>query len=204
MTITKIALASTNQGKIKEFQEIFAPLAIEVIPQQELMVGEIDEPFNTFIENSLHKARHCAKITGLPTLADDSGLCVNGLAGAPGVFSARYAGSPKSDQNNINKLLQEMQDVSDRSAYFYCLLTLLRSADDPQPIFADGVFAGEIAHHAQGSNGHGYDPIFYLSEYQATVAQLDAQLKNKISHRGLAIQNLLEQLKRFNMLSNVP
>lgn len=193
--MNKIVLASNNQGKLKEFRQIFAQYNIEIIPQSELNVSEIDEPYHTFIENSLHKARHCSKQTGLPALADDSGLCVNALNGAPGVFSARYAGEPKSELRNIEKLLNTLENNSNRKAYFYCSLVFVRSENDPQPIIADGIFKGEIAHTSQGTNGHGYDPIFWLPEYNKTVAQLDAEIKNKISHRGLAIDDLLKKFK---------
>lgn len=196
----QIVLASNNQGKITEFREIFNTFGIEVIPQQQLNVPEIDEPFITFVENSLHKARHCSKITGLPALADDSGLCVTSLSGAPGIYSARYAGVPKSDLNNINKLLTELQNIENRHAYFYCSLVFVRSAEDPQPLIAEGIFHGEINHSPQGSNGHGYDPVFWLPEYQKTVAELDSIVKNKISHRGLALQDLIQQLKSFSLI----
>lgn len=196
----QIVLASNNQGKITEFREIFNTFGIEVIPQQQLNVPEIDEPFITFVENSLHKARHCAKVTGLPALADDSGLCVTSLSGAPGIYSARYAGVPKSDLNNINKLLTELQNIENRHAYFYCSLVFVRSAEDPQPLIAEGIFHGEINHSPQGSNGHGYDPVFWLPEYQKTVAELDSIVKNKISHRGLALQDLIQQLKSFSLI----
>lgn len=196
----QIVLASNNQGKITEFREIFNTFGIEVIPQQQLNVPEIDEPFITFVENSLHKARHCAKVTGLPALADDSGLCVTSLSGAPGIYSARYAGVPKSDLNNINKLLAELQNIENRHAYFYCSLVFVRSAEDPQPLIAEGIFHGEINHSPQGSNGHGYDPVFWLPEYKKTVAELDSIVKNKISHRGLALQDLIQQLKSFSLI----
>lgn len=190
----KIVIASANSGKIKEFQQIFAQYNIEVIPQASLNVSEIEEPFTTFIENSLHKARHCARVTGLPALADDSGLCVTALGGAPGIYSARYAGEPKSDQANINKLLHEMYDVQQRDAYFYCSLVFVRSDEDPQPIIAEGIFSGSIATHPKGHNGHGYDPIFYVTEYNATAAELEPNVKNKISHRGKALNELSSKL----------
>lgn len=190
----KIVIASANSGKIKEFQQIFAQYNIEVIPQASLNVSEIEEPFTTFIENSLHKARHCARVTGLPALADDSGLCVTALGGAPGIYSARYAGEPKSDQANINKLLHEMYDVQQRDAYFYCSLVFVRSGEDPQPIIAEGIFSGSIATHPKGHNGHGYDPIFYVTEYSATAAELEPNVKNKISHRGKALNELSSKL----------
>lgn len=193
-------IASNNQGKIKEFNQIFAKLGIKIISQSELNVPEVDEPFTTFVENSLHKARHCAKHTGLPALADDSGLCVTSLNGAPGIYSARYAGEPKSDQANIDKLLATLANEQQRSAYFYCSLVFVRNENDPQPLIAEGIFNGEIAMQQSGNNGHGYDPIFYVPEYNATVAELNEELKNKISHRGLAINQLLTKLKTANLL----
>lgn len=196
----KIVLASNNQGKIKEFREIFAKYNIEIIPQSELNVPEPEEPFETFVENSLLKARHCAKYTGLPALADDSGLCVNSLGGAPGVFSARYAGSPKSDQNNINKILENIKNQDDKSAYFYCSLVFVRHDKDPQPVIADGVFNGKIIAEQKGTNGHGYDPIFLVEEYQQTAAELPPETKNKISHRGLAIEELIKKLKALYLI----
>lgn len=196
----QIVLASNNKGKIKEFQEIFNQFNIKIIPQEELNVPEIDEPYSTFIENSLHKARHCSKFTNLPAIADDSGLCVNSLAGAPGIYSARYSGEPKSEQRNIDKLLLNLNEVTDRSAFFYCSLVLIRNYNDPQPIVADGTFSGKISHQQKGHNGHGYDPIFFVPEYNCTVAELDNSLKNKISHRGLAIQELIGKLLKLNLI----
>lgn len=196
----QIVLASNNQGKIKEFQEIFTPFGIEIIPQAQLNVPEVDEPYHTFIENSLHKARHCAQHTGLAALADDSGLCVNALGGEPGVFSARYAGAPKSDLRNIEKLLTTLHDTTERSAYFYCSLVFVRTATDPQPIIADGILNGEIGHECKGANGHGYDPIFYVPSYQQTAAEMTSELKNSISHRGVAIQELIKKLSTNKLI----
>lgn len=196
----KIVLASNNAGKIREFQQIFATLNIEIVSQASLNVPEIDEPFTTFVENSLHKARHCAKFTGLPALADDSGICVNALGGQPGIYSARYAGEPKSDQANLDKLLNVMSTEIQREAYFYCSLVFVRSDNDPQPIIAEGIFNGEIAKEAKGNNGHGYDPIFFVPEYNASVAELDEELKNKISHRGIAIAELITKLTNAKLI----
>ncbi len=191
----QIVLASNNQGKIKEFRDIFTTLDIEIITQAEFNVPEIDEPYFTFVENSLHKARHCSKYTGLPSLADDSGICVNSLKGAPGVFSARYAGEPKSDLRNNQKLVTDLVGITDRKAYFYCVLVLVRSHDDPEPIIADGKIHGEIIDTPQGSNGFGYNPIFYIPSLDKTVAQLNDDIKNEISHRRLATNNLINKLK---------
>lgn len=190
----QLVLASNNQGKIKEFSSIFADIGIEIIPQAKLNVPEIDEPYSTFIENALHKARHCSKITKLPTLADDSGLCVNALMGQPGVFSARYAGIPKNDLNNNLKLVKELEPYTDKSAFYYCILIMLRSFDDPQPIIADGSLHGKIVDKAQGRGGFGYDPHFYLPKLGMTVAGLSHDTKNQISHRAQAIKNLLSKL----------
>ena len=197
MTLKKLVLASNNQGKIREFEEIFAKINIELIPQSEFNVPEVDEPYATFVENALHKARHCTKYTGLPALADDSGLCVNALNGAPGVFSARYAGEPKNDLNNNSKLVEELKQFTDKSAYFYCLLIVVRSFDDPQPIIADGVVHGQIIDTPRGSNGFGYNPIFHIPALGKTMAEISSETKNQISHRALAIKDLLLKLDNY-------
>jgi len=190
----KLVLASNNPGKIREFKDLFAGIGIELIPQAEFNVPEIDEPYFTFIENALHKARHCSKYTGLPALADDSGICVNALNGGPGVFSARYAGVPKSDLNNNLKLVKELKPFTNKSAYFYCLLIVVRSHSDPQPIVADGIIKGEIIDTPRGSNGFGYNPIFYIPELGQTMAEISSDTKNQISHRAIAIKNLMAKL----------
>jgi XTP/dITP diphosphohydrolase len=195
--IRKLVLASNNQGKIREFEEIFASINIELIPQSKFNVPEVDEPYSTYVENALHKARHCSKYTGLPTLADDSGLCVNALNGAPGVFSARYAGITRSDLNNNLKLIDELKLLTDKSAYFYCLLIVLRSFDDPQPIIADGIVRGEIIDTPRGVNGFGYNPIFYIPEIGKTMAEISSETKHQISHRAIAIQNLIPKLDHY-------
>lgn len=191
----QIVLASNNQGKIKEFRDIFKALDIELIPQSELNIPEIDEPYFTFVENSLHKARHCSRLSRLPSLADDSGICVSSLNGAPGVFSARYAGEPKSDLRNNQKLVADLAGILDRRAYFYCVLVLVKSHDDPEPIIADGKIHGEIIDTPRGTGGFGYNPIFYIPSQDKTVAELDDEIKNKISHRRLATNNLINKLK---------
>lgn len=190
----KIVLASHNTGKIKEFEYIFSQLNIEIIPQQHFNVPEIDEPFGTFIENALHKARHCSKFTKLPSLADDSGICINSLNGAPGVYSARYAGTPSNTLLNNQKLVQELNKFSDKSGYFYCVLVLVRHYDDPQPIFADGHLNGEIISTPRGNNGFGYNPHFYLPQYQKTIAEITTELRNQISHRAIALRELIKKL----------
>ncbi|MFZ6800394.1 RdgB/HAM1 family non-canonical purine NTP pyrophosphatase [Undibacterium sp. Di24W] len=191
----KIVLASNNAGKLKEFREILAPLEIELIAQASLNIPDAAEPFFTFVENALTKARHAARMSGLPAIADDSGICVNALGGAPGVYSARYAGEPKSDQRNNQKLVDALQGAEDRSAYYYCVLVYVRSEHDPQPVIADGRWSGQIIDLARGSEGFGYDPYFYLPEFQRTVAELNAEQKNALSHRAQALQELLKKLR---------
>ena len=173
---------------------MLAPLGIEVVPQTQFGVTDAEEPFFTFVENALTKARHAARQTGLPALADDSGLCVNALGGAPGVLSARYAGEPKSDQRNNQKLVQALADVADKSAYYYCVCVLVRHADDPQPIIVDGSWFGEISSAPRGEFGFGYDPHFWLPHLGKTAAELQPAEKNKLSHRGKAMRLLLEKL----------
>jgi len=190
----KIVLASNNQGKLKEFRQILAPLDMSLHAQSEFNVPEADEPFHSFVENALTKARHASRITGLPALADDSGICVNALGGAPGVLSARFAGEPKSDLRNNQKLVAELENQTDKSAYYYCVLVLVRSADDPQPVIADGMWKGEIIAEPRGENGFGYDPHFLIPALQKTVAELDSAEKNQMSHRGQALRALVEKL----------
>ncbi len=191
----KLVIASNNPGKLREFQFLLQPLGIEVLTQGELGIAEAEEPHNTFIENALAKARHVSRLSGLPALADDSGICVAALNGAPGVLSARYAGdNPKSDQRNNEKLLHDMQGATDRRAHYYCVLTLLRHADDPQPLIAEGEWHGEIALQANGHDGFGYDPLFWLPELAKTSAQLGREQKQALSHRGKAMRVLLDRL----------
>ena len=191
----KLVLASNNPGKLREFQFLLQPLGIEVLTQAQLGINEAEEPHPTFIENALAKARHASRLSGLPALADDSGICVSALDGAPGVLSARYAGEPKSDQRNNEKLLREIQGAADRRAHYYCVLVLLRHADDPQPLIAEGEWHGEIALQPSGDSGFGYDPLFWLAEFGKTSAQLEREQKHAISHRGKALRVLLEKLK---------
>ena len=190
----KIVLASNNQGKLREFSQILAPLNISLHAQSEFNVPEADEPFLTFVENALAKARHAARLTGLPALADDSGLCVNALLGEPGVHSARYAGEPKSDSRNNQELIFKLESQQDRSAYYYCVLVYVRSEFDPQPIIADGSWMGEIISEPRGENGFGYDPHFWIPSMGKTAAELPSELKNSLSHRGQALRCLLEKL----------
>jgi XTP/dITP diphosphohydrolase len=191
----RLILASNNAGKLKEFAQLLAPIGFELHPQGEFNVPEAEEPFGTFVENALQKARHAARLTGLPALADDSGVCVNALGGAPGVYSARYAGEPKSDARNNEKLVRDLASHDDRSAYYYCVLVYVRHADDPQPVIADGVWRGQIIDTPRGENGFGYDPYFLIPALGKTTAELAPAEKNAISHRGQALRALVEKLK---------
>ncbi|BBB60540.1 non-canonical purine NTP pyrophosphatase [Undibacterium sp. KW1] len=191
----KIVLASNNQGKLIEFYQILSPLGIDLRAQSEFDVPEAEEPYPSFVENALTKARHASRLTGLPALADDSGICVNALQGAPGVLSARFAGEPKSDVRNNQKLIADLAGMADKSAYYYCVLVFVRSEFDPQPVIADGVWTGEIIADARGENGFGYDPHFFIPSLNKTVAELAAAEKNQLSHRGQALRALVEKLK---------
>ncbi len=194
--MNKLVIASNNPGKLREFERMLAPLGIEVLTQAQLGISEAEEPHCTFVENALAKARHVSRESGLPALADDSGICVDALGGAPGVFSARYAGdNPKSDRRNNDKLLQDMQGVADRRAHYYCVLVLVRHADDPQPIIAEGEWQGEIAQEERGDGGFGYDPMFWLPELGRMSAELSHDEKAQLSHRAKSLKVLLEKLK---------
>lgn len=191
----KVVLASNNAGKLKEFFEILAPLGIELYPQSAFHIPDAEEPYPSFLENALTKARHASKLSGLPALADDSGLCVNALGGAPGVLSARFAGEPKSDLRNNQRLIQELSAHSNRSAFYYCVLVFVLSENDPRPVIADGILRGEIIEKGRGTGGFGYDPHFFLPELNKTAAEISSEEKNKISHRGKALRSLLEKLR---------
>jgi XTP/dITP diphosphohydrolase len=192
----KLVIASNNPGKLREFQFLLQPLGIEVLTQAQLGISEAEEPHVTFVENALAKARHVSLLSGLPALADDSGICVTALGGAPGVLSARYSGdNPKSDERNNQKLLQALHGVADRRAHYYCVLVLLHHADDPQPLIVDGEWHGEIAHEERGDGGFGYDPLFWLPELGKMSSELTRDEKHAISHRGKALRVLLEKLK---------
>ena len=191
----RLILASNNAGKLKEFAQLLAPIGFELHPQGEFDVPEAEEPFHTFVENALAKARHAARLTGLPALADDSGVCVNALGGAPGVYSARFAGEPKSDARNNAKLVADLAQHGDKSAYYYCVLVYVRHADDPQPIIADGRWNGEIIDMPRGANGFGYDPHFLIPALGKTTAELEPSVKNAHSHRGQALRALVEKLR---------
>jgi XTP/dITP diphosphohydrolase len=193
----KIVLASNNTGKLREFAQLFLPLGIELLPQSAFGVSEAEEPHVTFVENALAKARHCAQATGLPSLADDSGLCVAALNGAPGVYSARFAGEPKSDARNNEKLLASLAQETDRRAHYVCVLALCRSANDPQPLIAEGEWHGEILAKPHGTGGFGYDPLFFVPSHGCSSAELDADEKNRISHRAIATRALLILLQRL-------
>lgn len=191
----RLILASNNAGKLKEFAELLGPIGFELHPQGEFGVPEAEEPFGTFVENALTKARHASRMTGLPALADDSGVCVNALGGAPGVHSARFAGEPKSDERNNRKLVGDLSGLADKSAYYYCVLVYVRHPDDPQPVIADGFWHGEIIASPRGANGFGYDPHFLIPSLGKTTAELAPQEKNALSHRGQALRALVAKLK---------
>lgn len=194
--MNKLVIASNNPGKLREFERMLAPLGIEVVTQSQLGISEAEEPHCTFVENALAKARHVSRASGLPALADDSGICVEALGGAPGVQSARYAGdNPKSDRRNNDKLMQDMLGIADRRAHYYCVLVLVRHADDPQPVIAEGEWHGEIGHEERGDGGFGYDPMFWLPQFGKMAAELSHDEKAQISHRAKALKVLLEKLK---------
>ena len=195
----KLVVASNNAGKLREFGEMLAPLGWETVAQRTLGVTECEEPHRTFVENALEKARHAARITGLPALADDSGICVRALGGAPGVFSARYAQNspdePKDDRRNNEKLVAELERHHDKRAHYVCVLVFVRHADDPQPIIAEGEWHGEIVATPRGVGGFGYDPHFLVPELGQTAAELSPAEKNHRSHRGQALARLIERLR---------
>ena len=194
----KIVLASNNAGKLAELQQLFAPLGVELVRQSELGVGEAEEPYRTFVENALAKARHAARESGLPALADDAGLCVDAFGGLPGVDTAYYAtqfGYDKSDANNVRALLEQMQHIDNRRAAMVSTLVALRSADDPEPLIAVGRVVGEIARAPRGEGGFGFDPVMIIPELGKTFAELPAEIKNRISHRGRASQNMLALIR---------
>ncbi len=190
-----IVLASNNAGKLKEFGQLLEQVDFDVRPQGEFGVPVAEEPYLTFVENALTKARHASRLTGLPALADDSGVCVNALGGAPGVLSARYAGEPKSDAENNCKLVADLLPYADKSAYYYCVLVFVRHVDDPQPVIADGRWNGVIIDTPCGEDGLGYDPYFLLPEQNKTAAEFSAVEKNALSHRGQALRALVEKLR---------
>ena len=190
----QLVLASNNAKKLKELGALLDPLGIQLIPQGQLNIPEAEEPFLTFVENALAKARHASRLSGLPALADDSGLCVRALGGAPGVLSARYAGEPRSDARNNAHLLEALANQNNRAAHFVSVLVLVRHADDPQPIIAEGNWHGEILTEARGEDGFGYDPLFWVPAAGKSAAEMPPQEKNACSHRAIAMQKLLTQL----------
>lgn len=189
-----LVIASNNPGKLAEFSRLLGPLGYRVRTQSELGISEAEEPHPTFIENALAKARHASRASGLPALADDSGICVPALGGAPGVQSARYAGEPKSDDANNAKLVQALSSHTDKSAYYYCVLVFVRHAEDPQPVIAEGRWQGELIAQPRGEGGFGYDPHFLLPTLGKTAAELSAEQKNQLSHRGQALRALMAKL----------
>jgi len=193
-TVGKLVLASGNPGKIREIARLLTPLGLEIVPQDAFGVAPAEEPHPTFVENALAKARHAAAATGLPALADDSGICVAALGGAPGVHSARYAGPAASDADNNARLLDQMSAISDRRAHYYCVIVMLRHPSDPQPIITEGEWHGEILRSPRGTRGFGYDPLFLDRHTGLTGAELAVSRKNLISHRGKAMRKLLRAM----------
>jgi|SRR5699024_2933728 len=194
--MSRIVLASGNRGKLTEFERLFADSGLSFVAQGELGVDDAEETGTTFVENALLKARHAARATGLPALADDSGLCVAAIGGAPGLYSARYAGTHGDHAANNTKLLRELDGVSDdkRDAFFICVLVLLRHADDPAPLIAEGRWPGRVLQTPQGEHGFGYDPLFLPEGHEQSAAELDATLKNRLSHRGQALATLRRKM----------
>ena len=193
--MNRIVIATQNPGKLREFATLLQPFDFEAVPQDAFGVSEAEEPHATFVENALAKARHAAQATGLPALADDSGLCVLALNGAPGIYSARYAGEPKSDQRNNDKLIEELKGHAERRAFYYSALVLVMRPDDPHPLIAEGEWCGEVIDAPRGTGGFGYDPYFYLPEFGLTAAEIAPDIKNRVSHRGKALQALAEKLR---------
>lgn len=194
----KMVLASNNQGKLRELQAMLAPLGLELVKQGDLGIPEAEEPHRTFVENALAKARHAARLSGLPALADDAGLCVDAVGGLPGVDTAYYAtqfGYAKGDDNNVTALLEQMQHVDNRRAAMVSTLVALRSADDPEPLIAVGRVSGEIARERRGSNGFGFDPVMVIPEFGQTFAELPTEVKNAHSHRGRAAKAMVELIR---------
>ncbi len=191
----KLILASNNAGKVREFRELLAPLNFEIIPQGELGIAAAEEPHHTFVENALAKARHASAASGLPALADDSGICAHALDGEPGVHSARYAGIESDNMANNQKLIAALQGKVDRGAHYVCALVMVQSANDPEPLIVQTRWYGQIIDEAKGNHGFGYDPHFYLPELGSTAAELEPSEKNLMSHRGQALRELIAQLQ---------
>lgn len=195
MLMQKLVLASNNPGKLREFQALLAPFHYEVLSQGELAIPAAEEPYLTFVENALAKARHASAASGLPALADDSGICAHALNGEPGIYSARYAGANSNDVANNQKLLKALENMTDRSAHYVCALVMVNNANDPEPLIVQTRWYGQIIDEAKGSNGFGYDPYFFLPELGCTAAQLESSEKNLVSHRGQALRELIAQLQ---------
>ena len=202
--IGKLVLASSNPGKLREFRQMLGSLGVEIVLQSELGISDADEPHPTFVENALAKARHASRCSGLPAFADDSGICVDALDGAPGVRSARYADAPApgraggrddQDQRNNRKLVAELARATSRRAHYCCVIVLVRHADDPEPLVAEGRWHGEVIAEPRGANGFGYDPYFLLPSLGRTAAELSPDEKNAVSHRGQALAQLVSQLR---------
>ena len=200
--LDRLVLASSNPGKLREIESVLAPMGIEILPQTGLGIQDAEEPFRTFLENALTKARHAARQSRLPALADDSGICVNALGGEPGVHSARYAAvagaalsRDEQDRRNNLKLIAELRGHEDRRAHYYCVIVMVRHADDPQPLIAEGSWNGRIILEPRGENGFGYDPYFLLPDLNLTAAEIDPAQKNLVSHRGKALRRLMARLK---------
>ena len=200
--LDRLVLASSNPGKLREIESVLAPMGIEILPQTGLGIQDAEEPFRTFLENALTKARHAARQSRLPALADDSGICVNALGGEPGVHSARYAAvagaalsRDEQDRRNNLKLIAELRGHEDRRAHYYCVIVMVRHADDPQPLIAEGSWNGRIILEPRGENGFGYDPYFLLPDLNLAAAEIDPAQKNLVSHRGKALRRLMARLK---------
>ncbi|MFM9972631.1 MAG: RdgB/HAM1 family non-canonical purine NTP pyrophosphatase [Burkholderiales bacterium] len=198
----KLVLASGNPGKLREIEAVLTPMGIEVTPQSSLGIAEAEEPYRTFIENALTKARNASRLARLPALADDSGICVHALGGEPGVLSARYAAiagevleRDEQDRRNNLKLIQALREHDDRRAHYYCVIVLVRHAEDPEPVFAEGSWSGKIIFEPRGENGFGYDPYFLLPDLNKTAAEIAPEQKNLVSHRGKALRRLMARLK---------
>jgi XTP/dITP diphosphohydrolase len=200
--IDKLVLASSNPGKLREIEAMLSPLGISVVTQSSLGIDDAEEPFRTFVENALAKARHASRRARLPALADDSGICAHALGGEPGVHSARYAAIagealPRDEQDRRNnlKLIEALRDQRDKSAHYYCVIVLVRHADDPEPLIAEGSWSGRIVSEPRGENGFGYDPYFLLPDLKLTAAEIAPEQKNLVSHRGKALRRLMARLK---------
>ena len=206
--LARVVLASGNAGKLRELRALLAPTGVALVAQAELGVTDAEEPHPTFVENALAKARHASAVTGLPAIADDSGLCIPALGGAPGVRSARWAadldGGSRSDAANNARLVRELAPLADRSAYYCCALVLVRAPADPQPVIAEGLWFGEVIEAPRGEGGFGYDPHFLIPALGRTVAELDADTKNRESHRGRAMRALVAKLAEARLLPDAP